>query len=127
MSLIVEYFCITIRNYWFQTIVIALEFLVNTPSEVRLCDEAGIDNLLSCGVTSQENSCVKSGLSTEITQNFSLRQPIHIYKEGTRMGLLLGGGVYFVGHWWDTCIQITTNISNCRQLPVSIIPLKQLW
>ena len=64
MSLIVEYFCITIRNYWFQTIVIALEFLVNTPSEVRLCDEAGIGNLLSCGVTSQEISCVKSGLSS---------------------------------------------------------------
>ena len=64
MSLIVEYFCITIRNYWFQTIVIALEFLVNTPSEVMLCDEAGIGNRLSCGVTSQENSCVKSGLSS---------------------------------------------------------------
>ena len=55
-------------------------------------------------------------------------QTTHTYiKEGTPMGLLLGGGVYFVGHWWDTCIQITTNISNCRQLPVSIIPLKQLW
>jgi len=44
--------------------VIALEVLVNTSSEVRLCDEAGIGNLLSCGVTSQENSCVKSGLSS---------------------------------------------------------------
>ena len=64
MSPIVEYFCITIRNYWFQTIVIALEVLVNTSSEVRLCDEAGIGNLLSCGVTSQENSCVKIGLSS---------------------------------------------------------------
>ena len=52
MSLIVEYFCITIRNYWFQTMVIALEVLVNTPSEVRLCDEVGMGNLLSCGVTS---------------------------------------------------------------------------
>ena len=54
MSLIVEYFCITIRNYWFQTIVIALEVLVNTPIEVRLCDEAGMGNLLSYGVTTQE-------------------------------------------------------------------------
>ena len=44
--------------------VIAVKVLVNTPSEVRLCDEAGIGNLLSCGVTSQENSCVKSGLSS---------------------------------------------------------------
>ena len=60
----VKYFCITIHNYWFQTMVLALEVLVNTSSEVRLCDEAGIGNLLSCGVTSQENSCVKSGLSS---------------------------------------------------------------
>jgi len=44
--------------------VIALKVLVNTPSEVRLCDEAGMGNLLSCGVTSQEISCVKSGLSS---------------------------------------------------------------
>jgi hypothetical protein len=74
--------------------VIALVVLVNTSGEVRLCDEAGIDNLLSCSVTSQENSCVKSGLSTEITQNFSLRQHPYIYiKEGTPMGLILGGGV----------------------------------
>ena len=58
--------------------VIALKVLVNTPIEVRLCDETGRGKLLSCGVTSQENSCVKSGLSTEITQNFSPRQPIHI-------------------------------------------------
>jgi len=69
--------------------VIALKVLVNTPSEVRLCDEAGIGNLLSCGVTSQEISCVKSGLSrmfkwkrgkAVITQNFSLRQPTYIRK-----------------------------------------------
>jgi len=44
--------------------VIPLEVLVNTPSEVRLCDEAGIGKVLSCGVTSQEISCVKSGLSS---------------------------------------------------------------
>ena len=62
-----------------------------TPPGEASGEEAGIGNLLSCGVTSQEISCVKSGLSTEITQNFSPRQPIHIYKEGTPMGLLLGG------------------------------------
>jgi len=44
--------------------VIALKVLVNTPSEVRLCDEAGRGKLLSCGVTSQENSRVKGGLSS---------------------------------------------------------------
>jgi hypothetical protein len=48
----------------FCNMVISLKILVNTSSEVKVCDEAGIDNLLTCGVTSQEISCVKSGLSS---------------------------------------------------------------
>ena len=48
----------------YKRIVGFIRIQVNTSSEVRLCDEARIGYLLSCGVTSQENSCVKSGLSS---------------------------------------------------------------
>jgi hypothetical protein len=65
---------------------------------------AVIGNLLSCGVTSQEISCVKSGLSSMFKKRERRKyakffsQTTHPYnKEGTPMGLLLGGGGLFRG------------------------------
>ena len=57
----IECFCLTIHNYWFQTMVIALEVLVNTPGEVRIVGGRSWQLV---------NHSVWVGKATEMNHNF---------------------------------------------------------